>query len=47
MPPRDPIDVLIVEDELLLAAELQFIVQEAGLHDVGLAMNCDEAVTLA
>lgn len=47
MPARDPLAVLIVEDELLLAAELQFIVEEAGLHGVGLAMSCDEAVRLA
>lgn len=44
---RDPPDVLIVEDELLLAAELQFIVQEAGMHDVGLATSCEEAIALA
>jgi two-component system, response regulator PdtaR len=47
MPGRHPLEVLIVEDELLLAAELQLIVKDAGLQDVGLATNCDEAVTLA
>jgi two-component system, response regulator PdtaR len=47
MPLRNPPDVLIVEDELLLATELQLIVQEAGLHDVGLATSSNEAVDLA
>lgn len=43
----DPLDVLIVEDEMLLAAELQYICRDAGLHDVGLAASCGEAVDLA
>jgi CheY-like chemotaxis protein len=42
-----PLDVLIVEDEMLLAAELQYICREAGLQDVGLAASCGEAVDLA
>jgi CheY-like chemotaxis protein len=41
------LNVLIVEDEVLLATELQFLVQEAGCRDVGLATTSDEAVTLA
>jgi hypothetical protein len=45
--PGKALDVLIVEDEILLAAELQYIVRDAGLHDVGLAASCDEAVALA
>lgn len=44
---HDPLNVLIVEDEILLAAELGHIVQEAGLKDVGHAMSSDEAVELA
>lgn len=43
----DPLNVLIVEDEILLAAELGHLVQEAGLKDVGHAMSSDEAVELA
>lgn len=43
----DPLNVLIVEDEALLAMELGFIVEEAGCCDVGHAMTSDEAVTLA
>lgn len=39
--------VLIVEDELLLAEELAFLVREAGLCDVGRAMSSAEAVALA
>lgn len=41
------LDVLIVEDEVLIAAELQCILQEAGCRDVGLAKTFDEAVELA
>lgn len=44
---RDPLDVLIVEDEALLAEELGFLVREAGLRDVGHAMSSAEAVDLA
>lgn len=42
-----PLDVLIVEDEVLLATELEFLVEEVGCHSVGLAMSSDEAVALA
>jgi CheY-like chemotaxis protein len=42
-----PLDVLIVEDEVLLATELEFLVEEVGFHSVGLAMSSDEAVALA
>ncbi len=42
-----PLDVLIVEDEVLLATELEFLVEEVGCHPVGLAMSSDEAVALA
>jgi CheY-like chemotaxis protein len=43
----EPLEVLIVEDEILLATELGFLVQESGCLDVGHAMSSDEAVTLA
>ncbi|THD58896.1 response regulator [Phenylobacterium sp.] len=43
----DPLDVLIVEDEVLLAEELAFLVREAGLREVGRAMSSREAVALA
>ena len=45
--PGRALDVLIVEDEVLLAAELEFLVQEVGYHPVGCAMSSDEAVDLA
>ncbi len=43
----EPLQVLIVEDEILLATELGFLVQESGCQDVGHAMSSDEAVRLA
>lgn len=42
-----PLDVLIVEDEVLLATELEFLVEEVGCNPVGLAMSSDEAKALA
>jgi CheY-like chemotaxis protein len=45
--PGRALDVLIVEDEVLLATELEFLVEEAGYHAVGCAMSSDEAVDLA
>lgn len=42
-----PLDVLIVEDEVLLATELEFLVEEVGCHTVGHAMSSDEAVAMA
>jgi CheY-like chemotaxis protein len=41
------LDVLIVEDEVLLATELEFLVGEVGCNAVGLAMSSDEAVAMA
>jgi two-component system, response regulator PdtaR len=43
----NPLDVLIVEDEVLLAEELAFLVREAGLRDVGRAMSSQEALAMA
>src|SRR3954453_4398267 len=42
-----PINVLIVEDEALLAAELGYLVEEIGCHDVGHAMSAPEALSMA
>ena len=42
-----PLEVLIVEDEVLLATELEFLLEEVGCRPVGLAMSSDEAVTMA
>jgi CheY-like chemotaxis protein len=47
MTDAEPLDVLIVEDEVLLAAELGYLVEEAGCHDVGHAMDSTEAIDLA
>jgi two-component system, response regulator PdtaR len=41
------IEVLIVEDEVLLAEELAFLVREAGLREVGRAMSSGEALAMA
>src|SRR3990167_5545756 len=41
-----PMSVLIVEDEVLLATELGFLVREAGCRDVGHAMSSGEAIAL-
>lgn len=40
-------EVLIVEDEVLLAVELEHVVEEAGHHVVGHAMESREALVLA
>lgn len=41
------LSVLIVEDEALVAAELELLVEEAGHHSVGSAIDSEEAVALA
>lgn len=41
------LEVLIVEDEMLLAIELEHLVEESGCRPLGLAMSSDEAVELA
>ncbi len=42
-----PLRVLIVEDEVLLAAELEYLVSASGAAPVGHAMTSIEAVSLA
>lgn len=42
-----PLSILIVEDEVLLATELAFLVEEAGCVPVGHAMCSEEARELA
>ncbi|MDB5457228.1 MAG: hypothetical protein JWP92_2813 [Caulobacter sp.] len=44
---EQPLEVLIVEDEVLLATELEFLVEEAGCRAIGHAMSSDEAYDLA
>ena len=41
------IQVLIVEDEVLLAVELEHVLEDAGHHVVGHAMEAAEAISLA
>ncbi|HJV44040.1 response regulator [Caulobacter sp.] len=41
------LEVLIVEDEMLLAIELEHLVEEVGCRPLGCAMSSDEAVALA
>jgi two-component system, response regulator PdtaR len=43
----EPMQVLIVEDEVLLATELGYLVEEAGCRDVGHATSSTEALDLA
>jgi CheY-like chemotaxis protein len=43
----DQMEVLIVEDEVLLAVELEFLLEDAGHHVVGHAMAAGEAIDLA
>lgn len=40
-------NVLIVEDEILLAMELSFLIEEVGCVDVGHAMSSTDAMTMA
>jgi DNA-binding NtrC family response regulator len=40
-------NVLIIEDELIIAADLTYIVEELGLHVLGVAKTSAEAVGLA
>lgn len=47
MPYHAPLNVLIVEDEVLLATELSYLLEEVGCRDVGHAMSSDEAIALA
>lgn len=42
----NPLNVLIVEDEILLATELGYLVEEAGCCDIGHAESSDEAIAL-
>lgn len=44
---EQPLGVLIVEDEALLAAELGFLLEEAGCRPLGYAMRSDEAMEMA
>ncbi|RXF69620.1 response regulator [Hansschlegelia zhihuaiae] len=38
--------VLIVEDEVVVAAEIEVLVAEAGMAAVGVAIDCDEALEM-
>lgn len=38
--------VLIVEDEVLVAAEIEFLVEEAGMSSIGVAISSDEALEM-
>jgi two-component system, response regulator PdtaR len=39
--------VLIVEDEVVVAAEIELLVREAGMEPIGVAISFDEAVEMA
>lgn len=39
--------ILVVEDEILIALELESLLQEAGHDVVGIATSCEEALTMA
>lgn len=47
MSDHTPLSVLIVEDEVLLATELSYLVEEVGCREVGHAMSSEEAIALA
>jgi DNA-binding response OmpR family regulator len=47
MTPDQPLRVLIVEDEVLLATELEYLVAASGAAPIGHAMTSVEAVELA
>jgi CheY-like chemotaxis protein len=47
MTSAEPMNVLIVEDEVLLAAELGYLVEEIGCRDVGHAMDSHEGLEMA
>jgi response regulator of citrate/malate metabolism len=47
MTAEPPLRVLIVEDEVLLAVELEYLVATSGAEPVGHAMTSPEAVTMA
>jgi two-component system, response regulator PdtaR len=42
----EPLRILIVEDEFLIALELESLLQDAGHNVVGIAASSDEAVAL-
>jgi len=42
-----PLNILVVEDEVLLATELGYLIEEAGCHEVGHAMSSGEAISMA
>ena len=42
-----PLRVLIVEDEVLLAVELEYLISSSGAHPIGHAMTSPEAIALA
>ena len=42
-----PLRVLIVEDEVLVANELEYVIQSSGAEPVGHAMTAEEAIKLA
>lgn len=44
---HDPLRVLIVEDEVLLANELEYVVETSGAKPVGHAMTSPEAIEMA
>lgn len=40
------IRVLVVEDEVLVAAEIEFLIAEAGMETLGVAISSEEALTM-
>jgi two-component system, response regulator PdtaR len=45
--PREPDSVLIIEDDLLIASQIEATLTEAGFDVVGVATNGEEALELA
>ena len=46
-PPREPNRVLIIEDDLLIASQMEVALTEAGFDTIGVATNGEEALELA
>ena len=46
MRPSDPLRILIVEDEILIALELESLLQDDGHEVVGMAASFDDALAL-
>lgn len=47
MKPKNPLRILVVEDEILIALGLEILLEDAGHHIVGIATTSEDALALA